>query len=197
MGIARTELLTTADTRPARNAAWARPDDRVILRARAVAGDIDAAYTQLFRAEFAAVTKSVFFIIHDREKAEDVAQDAFVQLLKNWKKVSVYERPDAWVRRVAIRLAVRQVRRDRLLSIIKRDIRTAPEVKARDLDVFACIRQLPAMQRAAIVLFYFEDRPIAQVAEILGCAEATARVHLHRGRKRLAHLLGEGDLDAA
>jgi RNA polymerase sigma-70 factor (ECF subfamily) len=55
------------------------------------------------------------------------------------------------------------------------------------------IRQLPGAQRAAIVLFYYEDRPVAEIAAILGCAEATARVHLHRGRKRMAQILGEAD----
>ena len=52
---------------------------------------------------------------------------------------------------------------------------------------------MPTAQRAAIVLHYYEDRPVAEIASILGCAEATARVHLHRGRKRLAELLGEDD----
>ncbi len=47
------------------------------------------------------------------------------------------------------------------------------------------------MQRAAIVLFYFEDLPVAEIAHILDCAEPTARVHLHRARKRLAEVLGE------
>ena len=61
------------------------------------------------------------------------------------------------------------------------------------LDVAGAVRRLPTSQRAAIVLHYYEDRPVAEIASILGCAEATARVHLHRGRKRLAELLGEDD----
>jgi RNA polymerase sigma-70 factor, ECF subfamily len=47
------------------------------------------------------------------------------------------------------------------------------------------------MQRAAVVLFYFEDLPLSEIASILRCSEATVRVHLHRARKRLAELLGE------
>jgi len=39
-----------------------------------------------------------------------------------------------------------------------------------------------------------EDRPVSEVAEILACAEVTAKVHLHRARKRLAELLGEKEL---
>jgi RNA polymerase sigma-70 factor, ECF subfamily len=154
-------------------------------------------YTAFFRQEFARVTRTVSFIVHDRERAEDIAQDAFVQLLHNWTKVSVYERPDAWVRRIAIRLAMRQVQRDRLLALIRRDVSPPRPLAPRDLDVLDAVRRLPGMQRAAVTLFYFEDRPIAEIADLLGCAEPTARVHLHRARKRLAELLGEEAGDAA
>jgi len=66
----------------------------------------------------------------------------------------------------------------------------AEQVDGRGVEA---VRQLPGAQRAAIVLFYYEDRPVAEIAMILGCAEATARVHLHRGRKRMAQILGEAD----
>lgn len=159
--------------------------------------EVDLGYTSFFRAEFARVVQTVTFIVHDRERAEDIAQDAFVQLLRNWKKVSGYDKPEAWVRRIAIRLAMRGLRRDRLWSAIKRDVRPALAVEPRDLDLFDAVSRLPGMQRAAIALFYFEDRPISDVAEVLGCAESTARVHLHRARRRLAEILGEEDGDAA
>jgi RNA polymerase sigma-70 factor (ECF subfamily) len=42
-----------------------------------------------------------------------------------------------------------------------------------------------------VALFYLEDRPVGDVAELLGCTETTAKVHLHRARKRLGELLGE------
>jgi RNA polymerase sigma factor (sigma-70 family) len=158
--------------------------------------DVDADYTRFFRKEFGNVVRTVALIVHQRERAEDIAQDAFLQLLRNWSKVSRYERPDAWVRRIAIRLAMRSVRRDRLWSVIKRDIRPTLPLEPRDLDVFDAVRRLGGMQRAAVVLFYFEDRPIAEIAEMLDCAEPTARVHLHRARKRLAQLLGQEDGDA-
>lgn len=62
-------------------------------------------YAWLFRAEFASVARTVFLIVHDRGRAEDIAQEAFLKMLQNWRVVSGYERPDAWERRVAIRMA--------------------------------------------------------------------------------------------
>jgi RNA polymerase sigma-70 factor (ECF subfamily) len=53
------------------------------------------------------------------------------------------------------------------------------------------VRELPPRQRAVVALFYLEDRPMDQIAELLGCSESTGWVHLHRARRTLAERLGE------
>jgi DNA-directed RNA polymerase specialized sigma24 family protein len=155
------------------------------------------AFTWFFRAEFPAVVKTVWLVVHDRGRAEEIAQDAFVQLLQHWTKVARYERPDAWVRRVAIRLAVRALRREALGRVLERGM-DAPTLPAPvDVDLLAAVRRLPPAQRAAVVLFYFEDRPVAEIAQILGCTESTAKAHLFKARRRLAELLGEAVADVS
>ena len=149
------------------------------------------AYVAFFRAEYAAVTRTAYLVLHDRDAAEDVAQDAFTQLHLNWAKVSGYERPDAWVRRVAIRLAVRVVRRHRLLDTLLGRFDEPRQEQGADLDLAAALLRLPPQQRAAIALHYYEDRPLAEVAVILNCSHATAKVHVFKARRRLAVLLGE------
>lgn len=148
-------------------------------------------YAWFFRAEYASVLRTVYLILGDRGRAEDVAQEAFVQLLSHWKKVSRYERPDAWVRRVAIRLAVRTLRRDRLRGALERETVRHDVIRPPDVDLADALRQLPVKQRACVLLFYFEDRPIAEIVHILGISEGAVKVHLHRARQRLATLLGE------
>jgi RNA polymerase sigma-70 factor (ECF subfamily) len=154
----------------------------------------DAAdYTAFFRAEFAAVARTAHLILRDRDAAEDVAQEAFTQLHLNWARISRYERPQAWVRRVAIRLAVRAARRSRLLDTLLGRIPPPRSEPATDPDLADALRRLSAQQRAAVALYYFEDRPVAEVAEILNCATSTAKVHLFNARRRLARLLGENE----
>jgi RNA polymerase sigma factor (sigma-70 family) len=150
----------------------------------------EAAYDWFFRTEYPAVLKTAYLVTHDRETARDVTQEAFIQLLRHWRKVSRYERPDAWVRRVTIRIAVRQSRKLSRQQSAQVEPVAAPHV-SMDPDLVREVRALPAMQRAAVVLFYFEDRPISEIAEILDCAPSTAKVHLHRARKTLAERLGE------
>lgn len=156
-----------------------------------VVRDPDAAYSAFFHVEFARVTRAAYLIVRDRAAAEDVAQEAFTQLLMNWSKISAYERPDAWVRRIAIRRAVRFAQRERLRSLLARwtEPPQAAAPHSVDPDLEAAIRELPPQQRAAVVLHYFEDRPLPEVATILGCSHATAKVHVFKARQRLASLL--------
>ena len=151
-------------------------------------------YTSFYRAEFASVARTVHLIVRDAQRAEDITQEAFLRLLQHWTKVSKYERPGAWVRRVAIRLATKQVRRERLRAQLERDASPEPATMSgapRDLDLMRAVAVLPAQQRAAVVLFYFEDRPVAEIADLLDCSESAAKVWLHRARHRLAELLAE------
>ncbi len=148
-------------------------------------------YAWFFRAEYAQVSRTVFLILHDHGRAEDIAQEAFIQLLSHWRKVSRYERPEAWVRRVAIRMAVREAKREGRRTFVERESITERIEHLPDVDLARAVHALPAMQRAAVVLFYFEDRPIAEIVHILEISEGSVKVHLHRARERLAQLLGE------
>ena len=156
-----------------------------------MAGEAELEYAWFFRVEFPMVLRTVYLILGDKGKAEDVTQEAFIQLLSHWKKISRYERPDAWVRRVAIRLAVKAQRRERMREVLERDSSGARGAKAPDVDLANALRQLPLKQRTCVLLFYYEDRPIAEIVDILGISEGSVKVHLHRARERLAALLGE------
>ena len=120
-----------------------------------------------------------------------LTQEAFIQLLSHWRKVSRYERPEAWVRRVAIRLAVRTLKRERVRAVLERETPRDDAPRPPDVDLADALRQLPLKQRTCVLLFYFEDRPISDIVDILGISEGAVKVHLHRARQRLAQLLGE------
>jgi RNA polymerase sigma-70 factor (ECF subfamily) len=159
----------------------------------------DNAFEALFLSDFAPVLRAAQLIVGDAELARDLTQDAFAKLFVHWRRVSTYDRPGAWVRRVAINGAIsatRRRRRGRLAADAFERQRIGPEALADPADVsshelIATLGQLPPQQRAAVVLFYLEDQSVADVAELLGTSEATVKVHLHRARQRLATLLHE------
>ena len=155
----------------------------------------EPSFEWFFRDEFPRVVRTVYLIVRDRAAAEDIGQEAFARLLVHWHKVAHYDRPEAWVRRVAIRMAVKSNRRAWMRKKIEAETDPPPQPEVQDVDLMRAIAQLPGSQRAAIVLFYYEDQPTAEVAEILGCSEDTARVHLHKARKKLGSLLDGSVID--
>jgi RNA polymerase sigma-70 factor (ECF subfamily) len=148
-------------------------------------------YAWYFRACFVPVSRTVYLIVRDRGRAEDITQEALYRLLRHWGTVSAYERPEAWVRRVAIRIAVREVQRSAARGERERLGAVAPHDDVPDLDVARAVAGLTPMQRAAVVLYYWEDRPVHEIAGLLCVSDSTVKQHLHRARHRLAVVLGE------
>ncbi|MDP9067249.1 MAG: SigE family RNA polymerase sigma factor [Actinomycetota bacterium] len=143
-------------------------------------------YEWFFRSEYPRVLRTSFLILGDEEAARDVAQEAFVQLFRKWDKVSRYEVPEAWVRRVSIRMSVRALRRRRFNEhALSRIALPEPTRPWPDTDLMQAVSALPPAQRAAIVLFYFEDQPVSEIAQLMECSPSTVKVHLHKARKRL------------
>lgn len=154
-------------------------------------------YDWYFRACFPPVARTVFLMVHDRELAEDVTQEALYRMLTHWRTVSAYERPEAWVRRVAIRIAVRELRRRAARADKERLAQPVAYDQLPDPDVARAVAQLAPMQRAAVVLFYWEDRPVHEIAELLEVSESSVKQHLFRARHRLATMLGEHSSEGA
>ena len=146
---------------------------------------------RLYRTEFWAVVHAAFVVCGSHQRAVELAQEAFVVAFVSWRRVSALDRPGAWVRRVAINLAIKDRRREARGELRDPSQRASVDVDARDqafVDRQAlgdAIDSLPTNQRLAIVLTYYHDLPNHEVAATLGCAEATVRVHLHRARSAL------------
>jgi RNA polymerase sigma-70 factor (ECF subfamily) len=150
-------------------------------------------FEQFYRAEYRPVVGLAYALSGSRIAAEDLAQDAFVAAHRAWDRVGRYDKPEAWVRRVVANLSVshfrRRAREARAIARFKPRADYLPHLPAEDQQFWRAVRALPKRQAQAIALHYLEDRPVADIAGILGCAEATVRVHLHKGRETLAQSL--------
>jgi len=122
-----------------------------------------------------------------------VTQDAFVRLYERGRGLGGdrIDSPEAWVRTVAVRMAIKQAKRNREKRVVTLVDPGGTGDRLPDVDVARAVASLPAQQRAAVALFYLEDRPVDEVALLLGVSTSTAKQHLHRARARLAELLAE------
>jgi RNA polymerase sigma factor (sigma-70 family) len=159
-------------------------------------------FTAFYRAEFNSIAALVQSFTGRRDAAEEIAQDAFVIAHARWSKVSGFDRPGAYVRRVALNRAVSGFRRsqaerralDRMGHRAGATTSAAPD--AVDQRLWAQVRALPARQAQVIALTYVEDRSVAQIAEILGTSESSVKTHLQRARTSLAAALADLDPNA-
>ncbi|GAA3506169.1 SigE family RNA polymerase sigma factor [Streptomyces prasinosporus] len=132
----------------------------------------------------------------DRQRAEDLLQEALVKLWFAWPRVAE-QAPEAYVRKVLVRMAARSARRRWWGERPTEELPDRPEpgdvsaAVAERSRLEAALAALTPRQRAAVVLRSYEDLPEAQVARALGCPVGTARSHASRGVARLRHLLSD------
>ncbi len=152
-------------------------------------------FEDFFAAEYGRVVGLAFVLCGGRAQAEELAQDAFVRAFERWSTVSGYDDPGAWVRRVAANLATSWLRRrGREVRALARTATRRPppsDVEGEDPAFWDAVRRLPRRQAQCVALHYLEDRSVAEIALVLDIADATVRVHLHRGRAKLASTLDE------
>jgi RNA polymerase sigma-70 factor (sigma-E family) len=168
-----------------------------------MAADRSAAELEQFLAERADhLLRTAVLLAGGREAGEDLLQTAVERLLRRWRRFD--GDPEGYLRRTLCNLAIDGKRRagrwrqkERLL---RTDVRPTPdpagEVDLRDAIVRLLLR-LPARQRAALVLRYWEQLTDAEAAAVLGCAEGTVRSAVSRGLTRMRELADEWNDTAA
>jgi RNA polymerase sigma-70 factor (sigma-E family) len=138
--------------------------------------------------------RSAYLMSGDRGEAEDLVQECLLRLARKWPRVRSMEHPGAYARRVLFSLILdggsrRARRRTELGAVQATDGRGDAEETTLALEVQVELLQalggLPARQRAVLVLRYFADLPVSEVARILDCSPGTVKSSTSRGLERL------------
>src|SRR5258708_5004150 len=181
------------------------PDEA--LMARIACGD-HAAFRTFARRHVARSLAVAQRVIGNPSDAEEVVQDA---LLRVWQHAPSWRagaaRVTTWLYRIVVNLALDRARKQRrmIVSIEEAGDPADPApsaqalVEGRQLERFvaAAIAGLPARQRAALTLCYFEAMDSAEAASVMGVSIAAMEALLVRGRRRLRQQLGDLVGDAA
>jgi RNA polymerase sigma-70 factor, ECF subfamily len=184
--------------------------DRAIVDA-VLAGDRDA-FRQLVDREAASVVRACHRVLGDLHDAEDAAQEAFVMAyrsLASWRGDGPF---GAWLTRIAVRIAVRQAGRRKTIAWLDMERvadgssddptsasvasasmaaagRTDPSLLAarseRAADIRTAVAALPEPYREVVVLRFFAELSLEEIAEQVDRPLGTVKTHLHRGLLRL------------
>jgi RNA polymerase sigma-70 factor (ECF subfamily) len=160
-------------------------------------------FEQFYLATYGRMVALLAAVVGSRHEAEDIAQEAYVRALARWSRISRYDAPEAWVRRVALHIAIDSGRRRRRLLLASARAaaqRVAPGPEPGDdlkhTPLGAALMVLPVRERQVLVLHYLADMAVDAIAVQYGLPAGTVRTRLTAGRRRLEHLLTDQSEEA-
>jgi RNA polymerase sigma-70 factor (ECF subfamily) len=141
----------------------------------------------VYRADAERLWRAIYAFAGDAEIASDAVAEAFAQVLNRGAAV---RDPAAWTWRTAFRISAGALKartvRDPVPGVAVEHVDAYG-----DPDLLTALGQLPEAQRAAVILFYYADLPVRDIAARLGTNGLAVRANLSRGRSRLRQLLGD------
>lgn len=174
----------------------------LVIRARA--GDREA-FSQLAARSIGRLTAVARMILHDEYAAQDAVQDTFIEA---WRSLPGLREPDkfeAWTRRLLVRACFKSGRRNQRVGIVEIQLTPADEPaitgSERDFDIRDQLERglarLSPEQRAAVVLVYYLDLPVADAAQAMNVPLGTAKSRLNRATQALRAAIDADDREPA
>jgi RNA polymerase sigma-70 factor (ECF subfamily) len=164
--------------------------DELVVRARG--GDRDA-FSELVARSVGRLTAVARMILRDEYAAQDAVQDAFIEAWRSLPGLRDPDRFEAWMRQVLVRACFQAARKRK--RVFSAEIRLTPAdepaivSRERQIDLHdeleRGLARIPAEQRAAVVLVYYLDLPLADAAQAMGVPVGTAKSRLNRATHAL------------
>ncbi len=144
-------------------------------------------YEEFVNSRFPALLRYATMLTGDTHSATDVVQETMIKVHLQWRRVVASGSPERYVRRMLTNIYLDTRRGSWLRRVTLRADPVEPPAapdhadRAADRDhMWTLLAGLPARQRAAVVLRFYEDLSDNEIAEVLGCAVGTVRGHISR-----------------
>jgi RNA polymerase sigma-70 factor (sigma-E family) len=160
----------------------------------------DASFETFVQTRGATLTRFAYLIVRDHHLAQDLTQEGLARLHRHWARVSDFDDPDAYVRKIMLNQFLSWRRRRAWTERSTADLAEQPTsddptASGADRDaMWALLGDLPPRQRAVIVLRYYEDLDDNAIAHLLKCTPATVRSHASKATARLRSAVADADL---
>ena len=160
--------------------------------------DEQEAFREYVLARKATLLRTAYLLSGDWHRAEDIVSTAVMKLYTKWRKVAAAGNPDAYVRKMVVRVWLdetrRPWRREHPAEVLPE--LAMPESVAEPTAYKADLRRLldlmPARQRAVLVLRFYDDLSVQQTADVLRCSEGAVKTLTVRALDAIRRLLPAG-----
>jgi RNA polymerase sigma-70 factor (ECF subfamily) len=157
----------------------------------------DDALQRLIAEQGPRLDRLVGRLLDDPAEVDDVLQDVFVAAWEHRRRFRGESRPSTWLVSIALNKCRTRRRRRRLATRLRAWLRLSrptedDQAGRREIgeEVQRAVRQLPGRYREVIVLRYFEEVPVDQIARALRTSKGSVEVRLSRARQKLREILG-------
>lgn len=174
------------------------PDVEKEIIQKTIDGDLRA-FNLLIDAYKRPVYYLCFKILQVKEEAEEVAQDVFVKLFRQLKKFRGEAKFSTWVFRIAYNECISKIRKNRKyleqeniedfdISFIEKNYENI-EQQERSALLQIALDKLDAESKAIVLMHYYREKPLEEIAEITGLSRENVKIKLFRARKRLLYII--------
>jgi RNA polymerase sigma-70 factor, ECF subfamily len=173
-------------------------DEELIERVRSKE---KTAFRSLYTLCSQRVYKTAYMILKDKEYAEDVVQETFIQVYLKIGALTNVSAFNVWLYKITVNNCYRLIKRNKKSGalFVEDDIDRLTEFQEGESElpenifiqkenikaIMECIYTLPVNQRTTLILFYFNDMSIKQISEIMKCSEGTVKSRMFHGRRAL------------
>ncbi|MBR7836498.1 SigE family RNA polymerase sigma factor [Actinospica durhamensis] len=162
--------------------------------------DAATAFTEYFAARQTWLRGVAYMLCQDWHRADDLLQTTAMRLYARWPRADRIENLDAYARKILVNTFLAEQRSPWWKRVIPHWENTDGAVEAPDpsdaLDLRAALAALPPRQRATVILRYYDELSVLEVAEILGCAPGTVKSQTARALTALRRTLTDEDAAA-
>ena len=167
-------------------------------------GPIEQVVERLIEDYGQEVYRIAYFYIKDRQLAEDVFQEVFYKVMKNYHKFQHQSSEKTWLTRITINTCKDLLRTNWIKRVTtfstwqepQSDYEAPFDIEKQEeyQELYQMIQKLPTKYKDVILLFYYKELSYEEISQILGIPEGTVRSRLARARTKLKKMISEREV---
>lgn len=164
---------------------------------KSIDGD-ERAFRELYDKYKGKIFKTAYLMLRDEKGAEDIVQEVFITVYKKIYKLKYAEAFESWLYKITINRCNEYFRKNSkavvtdeedMYQIYDTDIYAQPDerllTEERNQQLDRIINSLSEKLKTCIILFYYNNMTIKQIADILGCSEGTVKSRLFKAKRAI------------